>query len=756
MMRWDTTGGAWRPVGGTWHALGVRDSLDDPRAWELSPSEMAVIDAPTAEYPNAIRMTSTAAWNRASRRMAMTAGVVYRMRFVVENRSVMIMCRAVVGAETTATGALGALVVSGTSGTLTVVDDRLIGGLRHVTVDWTPAVSSDASLGRMGVGPGAAADLTVYRAYDAAPKSVAPTGLYATRDPLLRPFAPDSLWNVPIATGATLTPAYLPPVTHFYVDPVFLTSDLAAPLQYVAIRTNGAAFGGQGAGHEAYPADPATNATSRLTDERVPVANGVEYTTAMSLTTAYLGVENVVAGDPAPTPLWTANKPATHNGCAAHFAVRRGALAIFQHQVASRGPANLTGPILSNSGWRYPNTELHTDNSLIGAQGWLPMHSGPHDLGTATHADSKAEARDPSRLGAHGGGRGSSIGGLIRVHDLEGPDEDSIRHAICGTVPIQWFRLNSAFGNGTSKNNPWADPARRDRGDGHRWPAATADSGYDDTNSTNYYSGGGLNSSPWNVTVKHASGNLPSLDMQNGALLTLPANFNIAALTCPVARRIAYAMRDYGMYCMDVTGRWNYNQTPFALEIAYGPKGVHPDPGENVSLYVYRRWGVNLIPNVGGGVPTARDNRYMTAMNAIFAAAQVVANNAFATPGGGAIGAARRRDFTHPPFNWFGGRITVGGSVASQAVRDAVTLWRRIDGGAWAQVTADLFNRALANRAAPADAAAGYVIFSDLRGALTGSAPVAVHYQLRSGALQSAAYELGYDEARVVTPLELA
>lgn len=98
----------------------------------------------------------------------------------------------------------------------------------------------------------------------------------------------------------------------------------------------------------------------------------------------------------------------------------------------------------------------------------------------------------------------------------------------------------------------------------------------------------------------------------------------------------------------------------------------------------------------------------------------------------------------------------MGGAPAPRDLRAAATLERRVNGGAWAPAPTDLYGRPLANRAAPADAAAGYVVFADLRASLSGAAPALVEYRMRAGGLASAPLRLDYGEARILPDLPLA
>lgn len=553
---------------------------------------------------------------------------------------------------------------------------------------------------------------------------------YPVRSPFDRPFSPDSIWNIGIAAGATIAPANLAPPEILYVDPVCYTNDLSDPLRPMNRRANEAFITVDEAALQADSGAPATPSP-------IPAPDGFAYHPLQTYVAAHRG------------PARALRKPSSHNGCGAHLQAWNGELWIFQSQAENRGPGGLAGPFTTNHRFRYPERELWEEPEM---HGLLPFHAGPHSVGTRRGvSDSPALARDPSRGGAHGGSRGSAIGGLLTVRDLAGEDERSITHALCATVPSRWLRRAERLPAWTSAASDASYVL--DEGRGHVWPAHCADRGYDDPDGPNFYA---------------APPETPEA-MRLGALLTLDPAFDPGGLPCPFARRLAWAMRDFGLYCMDVTGRgfaarraapgggegvetvW---RPSFALEVAYGPQSQD----KNVHVHVYRRWGVDIgLVDTGDANLEAPTRRYAASMREILAAAVVVVDNAPARPGGGPIGAPRRRAaHVQPPFDWLGGRLTVGGAPAPRDLRAAATLERRVNGGAWAPAPTDLYGRPLANRAAPADAAAGYVVFADLRASLSGAAPALVEYRMRAGGLASAPLRLDYGEARILPDLPLA
>ena len=123
--------------------------------------------------------------------------------------------------------------------------------------------------------------------------------------------------------------------------------------------------------------------------------------------------------------------------------------------------------------------------------------------------------------GAHGGSGLSSIGGAIRCGEFK---DGIIRHAM--------------------KINLFGKDAISRTGNGYRWPAVKADTGYTDAGANNYY-----------------NGKVPALRM--GALLALRptdyarvvSGFKTGTSENSPAVILARAFRDYGAYVVDNTAR---------------------------------------------------------------------------------------------------------------------------------------------------------------------------------------------------------
>jgi len=155
--------------------------------------------------------------------------------------------------------------------------------------------------------------------------------------------------------------------------------------------------------------------------------------------------------------------------------------------------------------------------------------------------------------GAHGGSQMSSIGGTIRVGELV--PGGALRHALK-------INLDCAA---VCAYNP-ADP---DGSPGFRWPALSADA---------------------DASVRYRGKNAA---VQMGALLALPASFDVDGLRTEPGRMVARALQRYGAYVVDDTG-----YASFALTTEWGPNGRVADEFERV-------WG---FPIDGGTEPTCTDD----------------------------------------------------------------------------------------------------------------------------------------------------
>lgn len=177
-------------------------------------------------------------------------------------------------------------------------------------------------------------------------------------------------------------------------------------------------------------------------------------------------------------------------------------------------------------------------------------------------------------LGAQGGSGMSSLGGAIRISEMRAGYR--IPHAL--KLVIYGIENISRSGNG------------------YRWPAVKADSGWNDpcTEGSNAY-----------------CGNNPALRM--GALLALPpsVDINSLGLQAESSKMVARAMQEYGGYVVD-NSAYSYNH--IALE--WGPAGSGPEKFATIGGFnradldkIFSRLAVvdNNGPGSvgGGGTPTA-------------------------------------------------------------------------------------------------------------------------------------------------------
>ncbi|MEM7272723.1 MAG: hypothetical protein AAF547_06560 [Actinomycetota bacterium] len=183
--------------------------------------------------------------------------------------------------------------------------------------------------------------------------------------------------------------------------------------------------------------------------------------------------------------------------------------------------------------------------------------------------------------GAHGGSGLSSIGGTIRLADL---DAGRIAHAIKLTVDAGRYLSPD--------------------GGAHRWPATRADAYATDPDQACRY-----------------GGTEPAVRM--GALLALRPDFDLAGLETDFGRLLATALVDYGGYVVGDTC-----QDTIGVVTEWSPDGRVIDE-------VAARYGIDLR---GGrpGTCTGEDQtcRYGRDMATIASALHVVDDNGPATPGG--------------------------------------------------------------------------------------------------------------------------
>ncbi|MEO6963367.1 MAG: hypothetical protein ABIY90_15455 [Puia sp.] len=194
-------------------------------------------------------------------------------------------------------------------------------------------------------------------------------------------------------------------------------------------------------------------------------------------------------------------------------------------------------------------------------------------------------------IGAHGGSNLSAIGGTLRVGEFT---SGKIKHVLKINL---WGKENFYKGKG-----------------GFRWPATTADAGFRDSSSSNYY--GGSNS-----------------EMRIGVLLALCKEVNLTSVTnnsmgieSEPGIVLARALQDYGAYAVDNTA-WD----TYAIITEQGPNGSVRNEFQN--LYGY---SINQGDFLSGNA-WARD------LKNIFSHLYVIANNGPGNIGGGPTTDSNRR-----------------------------------------------------------------------------------------------------------------
>jgi len=203
--------------------------------------------------------------------------------------------------------------------------------------------------------------------------------------------------------------------------------------------------------------------------------------------------------------------------------------------------------------------------------------------------------------GAHGGSALSSIGGTVRLGEVVPGGE--IRH----TIKINLYAKTDLY---YRSNDPDGKP-------GYRWPALRAD-GY--ASSTRY------------------AGTNPALKM--GALLALPADFDIEGLSTEPAKIFARAFMNYGAYVVDDTA-WDV----WAIPTEKGSEGSVLSEFSSV-------WGYPFV-NKDKNHPWSKD------MQNILLSLHVVDNNSPGTIGGG------------PTYDWENRRAPMAPDFITRA--DSVT-----------------------------------------------------------------------------------
>jgi cysteine-rich repeat protein len=198
-------------------------------------------------------------------------------------------------------------------------------------------------------------------------------------------------------------------------------------------------------------------------------------------------------------------------------------------------------------------------------------------------------------IGAHGGSSMSSMGGVIRLGELQ--PNSTLRHALKIVLDSQQYVYYNA----------------NDATPGYRWPALWADVGA----ATGY------------------GGQEPAFEM--GALLALKPDFAVDNLRTEPAKIVARALRDYGGYVVDSAG-WD----AYYLTVEWGPNGRFLDE-------FAQTWGFPFLSPQPASCTNTADAacRWSKDMGDIFTSLHVVANNGPQSIGGPGV----RRQPCAPPFS---------------------------------------------------------------------------------------------------------
>jgi len=233
--------------------------------------------------------------------------------------------------------------------------------------------------------------------------------------------------------------------------------------------------------------------------------------------------------------------------------------------------------------WNTCSAFLGTDGTSVyqGETTELTAGGNPSFGGTADAPWAPVSIEGTGIEGCHGGSGLSGLGGTLTLSDLtqSGPITHALKVALDGSI-----NLSSANG-------------------GFRWPAANADTGFNEASSSAFYGG----SNP---------------DVQEGSLLALPRSISPSSFSNPIVAKIAEAMQDYGAYIVDDTGTGASSYSSLITNYNSSSQLVSDLCGEGASC--------------GAGSLT-----FSSELDTLLQELDVVTNNTSSTPGGGVIGASR-------------------------------------------------------------------------------------------------------------------
>ena len=184
-----------------------------------------------------------------------------------------------------------------------------------------------------------------------------------------------------------------------------------------------------------------------------------------------------------------------------------------------------------NGAWNGCATFLRSDDHKKIIQGGPLTRTAPSGAPSWQYTLPPGQVEDHietshGKFGAHGGSRLSAFGGSIRVGELSGTDP--IHHAL--KMNIYCYKYVSRTTNG------------------YRWPAISADAGYNDPANT-----------PPGGNANYYNGVVPELRL--GALLALPMAYDTSWITSAKVLKLATALKHYGAYVVDNTS-WDVYAFP--------------------------------------------------------------------------------------------------------------------------------------------------------------------------------------------------
>jgi hypothetical protein len=370
-----------------------------------------------------------------------------------------------------------------------------------------------------------------------------------SRDPNVWPFTSNSIWNMPIGSGA----------------------------QYVKFHATKDAHGGEVATSGITTGVSGTGAGMALDGNQMPLGWGygvnlggdINYIIKTSSTDPLRTVYQQQAWGPGRCNGTTLAQP--YSGGPTPWKIRIPDSLVIAD--ATNGTPNAVSAVVQPDGSIFSFSV--TARCVAGADDFHGTPSWQFTPGVTTQQLAADENIYSTGIyGGHGGSGMSSYGGVLTAGDM------------AGTAPIHHALSMDINGAEYLYRNP-------NTGVGFVWPAATQDAA---SWQPNYYGG--------------YHGHYPALRM--GSLLAIPPDVTAASLglTDPVAVKLFHAMQDYGVYIVDDTG-WSsvdVNATPEAAGYVYAGLPGSPwggtQPKYNQLGSVYGKLAVvgnNGPSSIGGG-----------------------------------------------------------------------------------------------------------------------------------------------------------